>query len=385
MGSNLSEEELHRRYIDIRNVTWVGVVINIVLSISKLVFGYIGQSQALIADGFHSLSDLISDAVVLVTARYSRERADPEHPYGHARFETIATVTVGFILLVVVFFMLIDVVRRLYETHDLMRPTMLSLFIVILSIVSKEALYHYTIFVGEKTRSTMLKANAWHHRSDAFSSVIALVGVGGSMMGIVWLDAVAAIGVILMIAQIGWSLTMSGAQELVDTGLNADKLEEIQEIINATDGVIAIHELRTRRMGSNVLMDVHILVNPRISVSEGHHIGEIMRLTLLDKVEEISEVIAHIDPENDEETSPNKGLPLRQVITENLEKAWQSLPIMQSIQHTVLHYISGKVNVDVYLPVSHLTDISQAKELSHQLKELSREYSYIDTIKIFYS
>jgi len=385
MQATESQDKLQERYIAIRNVTWVGIIGNVLLSILKLIFGFIGQSQALIADGLHSLSDLISDAVVLVAARYSAEHADDEHPYGHARFETIATVAVGLILLLVAFGMLMDVVQRLYESHNLMQPTVISLITIIVSIVVKEALYQYTIVVAKKTKSSMLQANAWHHRSDAISSVIALIGVAGSMMGFIWLDAVAAIGVSIMIAHIGWSLTRSGALELVDTGLDSEKLQEIKEIITTTDGVVALHELRTRRMGANALMDVHILVNQRISVSEGHHIGEIMRLNLIDKVEEITEVIVHIDPEDDEETSPNQGLPLRNTIVTNLQKAWQPLAITQSIENIALHYISGKVHVDVYLPLSNSQDSKQVKTLPQQLKELASEYAYIHTIKVFYS
>lgn len=167
----ISSTSPKQRYLAIRNVTLVGVVGNILLTIVKLIFGIIGHSQALIADGLHSLSDLISDGVVLVAAKYSTLDADAEHPYGHARFETLATVAVGGLLLLVAGGMLIDAARRLFDPALLWQPTVVSLAVAGLSILVKEALYQYTRYVAKCVRSQMLQANAWHHRSDAISSV----------------------------------------------------------------------------------------------------------------------------------------------------------------------------------------------------------------------
>lgn len=377
--------KLHKdRYLAIRNVTLVGVIINIILSFAKLIFGWIGHSQALIADGLHSLSDLLSDGVVLVAAKYSNQHADEEHPYGHARFETVATVAVGLLLIIVAAWILIDAGRRLWSTESLLHPTALSLAITVISILSKEILYHYTMFIAQRVRSQMLRANAWHHRSDAISSVIVLIGILGSMAGVTWLDAIAAIGVSLMIAHIGWSLGLSGLQELVDTGLDNEQIEKIRQIIKSVDGVRTLHDLRTRRMGSNILIEVHILVNPRISVSEGHQIGEMVRSCLIDQMEEVSDVVVHIDPENDAEHSVNISLPLRDEIVARLKQHWQSLEVAREIEQIHLHYLGGKLTVDVYLPLKVIESTAQAQELSRRFIELAAHETQIRTIRLYY-
>jgi len=373
-----------KRYIAIRNVTSVGVVGNILLTIVKLVFGIIGHSQALIADGLHSLSDLISDGVVLIAAKYSTLDADANHPYGHARIETLATVAVGGLLLLVAGGMLIDATRRLFDPALLWHPTAWSLAVAGLSILVKEALYQYTIYVAKRVRSQMLRANAWHHRSDAISSVMVLVGVAGSMAGVQWLDAVAAIGVSLMIAQIGGSLGWGGVSELVDTGLDSLQLAEIKKIIQSVDGVRTLHELRSRKMGANALVDVHILVNPRISVSEGHQIGEMVRTRLIDKIDEIADVFVHIDPENDEDYRPNLKLPLRNEITTRLQQHWQSLEAGRAIEQITLHYLAGRLTIDIYLSLKVVQNLKEAQALSRRFAELAADEPGIHAINVYY-
>jgi cation diffusion facilitator family transporter len=372
------------RYIAIRNVTLIGIVGNILLTIVKLIFGIIGKSQGLIADGLHSLSDLITDGMVLVAAKYSTEDADAEHPYGHARFETLATVAVGGLLLLVAMGMLIDAARRLFDPALLWQPTIISLAVAVLSILVKEALYQYTIHVAKRVRSQMLQANAWHHRSDAVSSVIVLLGVAGSMGGLPWLDAVAAIGVSLMIAHIGWTLGWGGVKDLVDTGLDKNQIIEIKKIIKTVDGVHMLHDLRTRKMGANALVDVHILVDPRISVSEGHQIGEMVRSRLTNKIDEIADVLVHIDPENDEKSRPNLNLPLRQEVIARLQHCWQCLEAAPAIEQITLHYLSGKLTVDVYLPLKIVDNIKKAQELSQGFTDLAAEDPDIHAINVYY-
>lgn len=372
------------RYLAIRNVTLIGVVGNIVLSIVKIIFGVLGHSQALIADGLHSVSDLISDGVVLVAAKYSTQDADIDHPYGHARFETLAVVAVAVLLLLVALGVLIDAGRRLFDPALLLQPSVVTLAIAALSILIKEALYHYTIYIAKRVRSDMLRANAWHHRSDAISSVIVLIGIAGSMAGVVWLDAIAAIGVSLMIAHIAWSLGWNAIKDLVDTGLDEQQLVEIKNIIESVDGVHTLHQLRTRKMGSNALVDVHILVNPRISVSEGHQIGEVVRTDLKAQIEEIADVLVHIDPENDEKYRPNLNLPLRKEVIVRLRECWECLPVLDAIEHITLHYLSGKLTVDVYLPLSIVANMEEAQALSQRFTALTLEEDDIHAINVYY-
>lgn len=373
-----------QRYIAIRNVTLIGVIGNILLTIVKLIFGIYGRSQALIADGLHSLSDLISDGVVLVAAKYSTQDADADHPYGHARFETLATVVIGGLLILVAVGMLIDAGRRLFEPALLWQPTAVSLAIALLSIFVKEVLYQYTSYIAKRERSQMLQANAWHHRSDAISSVIVLVGVAGSMAGFPWLDAVAAIGVSLMIAHIGWTLGFSGVRDLVDTGLDNEQISEIKNIIQSVDGVHTLHELRTRKMGASALVDVHILVDPRISVSEGHQIGEMVRTRLRRQREEIVDVLVHIDPENDEEYRPNLSLPLRNEVIARLQQCWQCLEAANAIEQITLHYLSGQLIVELYLSLKIVDNIEQAQGLSQHFAEFAADDPDIKTINVYY-
>jgi len=379
-----SQTPQQERYIAIRNVTLIGVVGNILLTIVKIIFGIIGQSQALIADGLHSLSDLISDGMVLIAAKYSTQDADADHPYGHARFETLATVAVGVLLFLVAAGMLIDATRRLFDPSLLWQPTAVSLAIALLSILIKEALYWYTIHVAKQVRSPMLQANAWHHRSDAISSIIVLLGVAGSMAGLSGFDALAAIGVSLMIAHIAWSLGRDGIKDLVDTGLDKNQLIEIKKIIKSVDGVHMLHDLRTRKMGANALVDVHILVDPRLSVSEGHQIGEMVRSRLTNKIEEIAEVLVHIDPENDEKSQSNLNLPLRQEVIARLQQCWQCLEATHAIEQITLHYLSGKLTVDVYLPLKIVENIEQAQKLSQSFADLAAEEPDIHAINVYY-
>ena len=371
-----------QRYTTIRNVTFIGIIGNILLSFIKLVFGWLGNSQALIADGIHSLSDLISDAVVLVAAKWSSEKADDEHPYGHGRIETLAAVVVGGILIFVAILMLLDAAQRLWEAQYLLIPTTLSLVIAFLSIVIKEALFQYTIVAANKLRSPMLKANAWHHRTDAVSSVIVFLGIIGTFAGFMWLDAVAAIGVSFMIAHVGWELAWRGLQELIDTAMDTEKVAQIEHKIKTIDGVRTLHMLRTRYMGSHALVDVHLLVNPRISVSEGHQIAETVRQGLIQDFEEISEVMVHVDPENDEECAVRIDLPTREQLIEQLKQCWSDTVSSDHIERITLHYLGGKITVEVVLPLSIVNDLAAAQQLNTILCEQAKTQTCIRQVHI---
>jgi cation diffusion facilitator family transporter len=372
------------RYIAIRNVTFLAITINILLTIIKILFGIVGHSQALIADGLHSLSDLLVGAITLVAAKYSTQPPDLEHPYGHGRIETLATIAGGGLLLLMAGGLLIDAQRRLFEPELLLQPTSISLAAAIFSIVIKEAIYHYTIYVANRVRSPMLRANAWHHRSDAISSLIVFFGVAGTMMGFLWLDAVATIGISFMIGYVGFSLILPGINELVDRGLEKEQLIEIKEIVNSVTGVRGLHQLRTRKMGINVLVDVHILVDPRLSVSEGHQIGEAVRTRLMAQKEEIADVLVHIDPEPDEKPQPTWNLPLRDEIIARLQQHWQSLEASGAIEQISLHYSSGKLTVDIDLPLTIVPSIEEAQLLSQRFAELVAYEPDIHAINVYY-
>ena len=280
-GVELSHES--KRYKDTIRVTLIGSVIDLLLGVAKITVGFIAQSQALIADGVHSLSDLVTDFAVLYAAKHSHREADDDHPYGHGRIETVTTVGLGIALIGVSIGIMIDATHRLFNPDTLLSPGMLALAVAAISVLAKEAIYQYTMVIARRHRSNMLKANAWHSRSDAISSIIVMVGIIGSMAGLTYLDAIAAIGVGIMIAKIGWDLAWHSLKELIDTGLETERVEEIRESILDVDGVSTLHILRTRQMGADALVDVHIQVESHISVSEAHYISETVRSKLIKK------------------------------------------------------------------------------------------------------
>jgi cation diffusion facilitator family transporter len=371
------------RYREVRKVTLIGSIVDLLLGIIKVVIGYLSHSQALVADGIHSFSDLFTDFLVLFAAKHAHRAADEEHPYGHGRIETVATVALGGALLTVAVGISYDAIRRLMEPELLLHPGVLALLAALVSVLAKEIIYQYTVRVARRLRSRMLHANAWHSRSDAISSIVVVIGVGGTMAGLPWLDAVAAIVVALMIAKIAWDLLWKSLQELIDTALDAEQVEAISENIRHVPGVRSLHMLRTRRSGSDALVDVHILVDPRLSVSEGHQIGETVRNRLLQDNDEVTDVTVHIDPEDDEMASPCTHLPLWDEILRRLEDRWQGLAPLPQVEKVVLHYLDGKVHVDLYLPMMTGT----AEELDARacvIREAARQAEDVGEVRVYF-
>lgn len=350
----------HARYQEIRKVTLIGSVVDLVLGIVKIAIGLVAGSQALIADGVHSLSDLATDFLVIFAAKHAHRAADEEHPYGHGRIETLATVLLGVALALVAIGISIDAFRRMLSAEAMLHHGTWALAAALLSVAAKEYIYHYTVGVARRLRSNMLHANAWHSRSDAISLIIVLIGVGGSMAGFTYLDEVAAIAVALMIAKIGWDLLWTSLQQLIDKALEPELVEDIRQRILDVNGVRDCHMLRTRTSGSDSLVDVHIQVDPTLSVSEGHQIGERVRQQLISEIEHVADVTVHIDPENDELASPCDQLPLRDVIMRRLERQWQGLEPTRWLERVVLHYLDGRVNVDVFVRRQGLSPAAQA-------------------------
>lgn len=372
------------RYRVARRVTLAGAVVNLLLAVLKVVLGWIGQSQALIADGIHSLSDLISDGVVLVASKHGSRDPDPEHPYGHGRIETLATVVVGLLLFMVTAGILYDASLRLLEPAKLLHPGWLALAAAVVSVLAKEALTQYTLAAAKRIRSSLLRANAWHHRSDAISSVVVIIGVGGSMAGLPYLDAVAAIFVALMIAKIAWDLSWGGVRDLIDTGLDPETIARIRQVIMSVDGVEAMHMLRSRRLGADAFVDVHILVDPLVSVSEGHLISEKVRARLVRELEDVADVTVHIDPEDDEVVIPSAGLPLRPRLLEALHHEWADIPEAGKVDRITLHYLDGKVHVEVLLPIRLAESKVDRERLTAALRAGASRLHYIGDVRICY-
>jgi cation diffusion facilitator family transporter len=347
------------RYEVSRKAAIVGALTNSVLAVLKIVFGWLGHSQSLIADGIHSLSDLLTDGLVIFTARHANEAPDDEHPYGHGRFETVGTLVLGGFLLTVGAGIIWDAVERLFSPEELLQPELLTLYVAAFSILANEALFFYTRHLANLINSDLLKANAWHHRSDSVSSIVVLVGIGGTILGLPYLDAIAAVLVGLMVVKIGWELGWQAIHELADAGLEQESLAEIRKVIASVSGVNSVHMLRTRKLGGHALADVHVQVDPWLSVSEGHRIAEVVQYGLIDRVDLLEDVTVHIDPEDDESGPSCAALPLREEAENLLENHWSDLNCYDQRKRVVMHYLSGRIDIDLYLP-SHCFDSSDA-------------------------
>ena len=373
-----------QRYLAARNVTVIGAVVNVILAAGKIVIGVVGGSQSLVADGFHSLSDLLTDVMVIFAAKHASRDADEDHPYGHGRIETAITVALGIVLLLVAAGIVFEAARRLFHPERLTHPDVATLVMAAISVAAKELLYQYTLRVAKRIRSNLLKANAWHHRSDAISSIVVIVGIAGTMAGLPYLDAIAAVIVGLMIAKIAWDLGWHAVHELIDTGLEAERVEAIRKVILSVDGVRELHTLRTRRMGSDALVDVHIQVDPFLSVSEGHHISETVRRRVVGEIDEVQDVLVHIDPEDDEQIALSAHLPSRDEVLARLHGFWQDSPAVASIQRITLHYLDGKLRVQVFLPLGLTADDDAGRRLAAQLKAPAAQIPEIAAIEVYF-
>lgn len=373
-----------QRYKDTIRVTLVGSAVDLFLGVAKIFIGFTAQSQALIADGVHSLSDLVTDIAVLYAAKHSHQEADEDHPYGHGRIETVVTVGLGIALIGVAIGIMIDATHRLFNPNTLFSPGFLALAIAVISVLAKEAIYQYTMVVAKHYRSNMLKANAWHSRSDAISSVIVVIGIIGSMAGLTYLDAIAAIGVGLMIAKIGWDLAWHSIKELIDTGLEVERVKEIEKSILDVDGVTTLHILRTRQIGADALVDVHIQVEPYISVSEAHYISETVRSKLIKEIEEVIDVMVHIDPEDDEHIPQHEKLPLRQEMLKKLELAWVGVEEAKKIDCITMHYLQGKIEIELLLPLAilHNAQLDAEKAVKGRFVQALANVEEIEKISI---
>ncbi len=334
----------HDRYWEAKKVTLIGALINALLGCIKLIGGVFFHSHALVADGVHSFSDLITDVMVLFASKYGSQAVDESHPYGHQRIETAATLFLSLVLIIAGTGIAWDSITEISnKSHTI--PSSLSLPIAVLSILANEGLFHYTQRVGQRIKSDLIIANAWHHRSDAASSIVVLIGLLGSLAGFIYLDALAAVIVGLMIIQMGWSYGWNSVKELVDTAVDPDIIAKIETLILHVDGVARVHQLRSRSMGRDIFLDVHILVAPHISVSEGHFIAQHVRVALMTALEHVQDVTVHVDPEDDETSCPSLHLPNRKTLEKQILRPWQKE--YPAIQSWVLHYLDGKLTIDV--------------------------------------
>jgi cation diffusion facilitator family transporter len=362
--------------------SYIGAAVNVFQTLIKIGFGILGQSAALIADGIHSLSDLLSDLLVIIAVRLGSREADYDHPYGHRRFETIATVILGISLIAVGGAITWSVMNRMTHPEHLPVPNAIGLGIALVSILVNEWLYHYTKRIARQTRSKLLLANAWHQRSDAISSIVVLFGIGAVMLGYPLADAIAAIVVALMIAKIGLNLVLESIKELVDTSLPPNLVAEIRTTIMGIDGVEGIHLLRTRHMGEDALIDAHIVVDPRITVSEGHSIGDTVRDELISRFDDVMDVLVHVDPEDDEGRFEH-GKPLTRRDVKVLLDRYLA-DFKASMDDFRIHYLNGQIEVEVILPFALSEQPQKLAALKKQCKLMKIKVKKINNVTLFF-
>lgn len=293
---------MESREKEIYKVTLIGSAVNAVLIVLKFIAGFVGRSSAMVADAVHSLSDFISDVIVLVFVKIAGKPKDKGHDYGHGKFETLATVIIGILLIVAGVGLMIngiETVIRSINGETLERPTMLALIVAVVSILSKEWLYRYTISSGKKLDSQAVIANAWHHRSDAVSSLGTLIGIAGAMfLGDRWriLDPIAAIVVSLLIIKSGYDIVKPCISELLEASLPEDKEKEIEKLVLDVPGIVFVHNLRSRRIGNGIAVDLHAKMDGNLTLSEAHEKATAAEKAIKKAFGENSIINIHMEP-----------------------------------------------------------------------------------------
>lgn len=295
IDASIDADALEVRHAAARRSTLVSVFVNIALTIVQAVIGVIAGSQALIADAAHSLSDLVSDFVVLIAGHHSRKDADLDHPYGHQRFETAASLALGALLLAVGVGMLWTAVQKIEHPEQVQPVKLVALWVAIGALIAKELLFRYMLRVAERVRSSMLVANAWHARSDAASSLVVALGIGGNLLGYHVLDPVAAIVVGLMVARMGLQFGWDALSDLMDRAADEDTVEALRQAMLETPGVLGLHDLKTRKMGDLILVDVHLEIAADLTVEQGHAIAVAARESAMRR-DDVLNVMTHVDP-----------------------------------------------------------------------------------------
>jgi len=378
-------------YSEIRRLTLIGGVLDLFLGFVKVLVGYIGNSQALIADGIHSLSDLITDILVLVATKQSAQAADEGHPYGHDRIQTLVSLALAGSLGIIAIVIAWDAVIRIVSPESLLLPGFWPLAVAAISVVSKEGYFQYVVRHPSAATSRMLYANAWHSRSDALSSLAVIVGVGGVLAGFAWADAFAAIVVAGLLLVVAYRIGREGAEELIDSAASPVLNANMRKTILSIEGVRDSHELRTRRMADKVLADVHIRVDPLISVSEGHRIGDEVMDTLKARFPEVGDVVVHIDPEDDIVGDVYSKPPMRSVIVAEINTSLHNLrnnfDTRFSLQpkNIVVHYLDDGCQIEIWMTMPDEATTRDCSLASSTIKDALMRIDNIVSASVLFS
>ena len=359
----------------------IGMIANLLLSLFKFVGGILGNSVALVADAIHSLSDLVTDIIVLFTHRIGKMPQDEDHPYGHGRAETIGATIIGMLIIV-------TGIGVTYETWEAMSegfgqaPGLLAASAALFSILVNEGLFHYTRRVGEETNSPSLVANAWHHRSDAISSIAALIGIVGAWQGFAFMDPLAGAVVGCLIVKVGIDITRQGVRDLMDTALSDEHTKKIHAILSEIPEVLHFHDLRTRVIGGEFLIDVHILVDPEMTVTEGHRVAETARRNLIKAIRNIQDVLVHVDGEHDAEVEGIYPV-TRKELLEIARPLIAELAGNISQPQIRVHHIKGKNMVDVFIKIGSNQNMEDSRALVANIKSKLETTPQIDQARVF--
>jgi cation diffusion facilitator family transporter len=297
LENNLERHDDVQQVRQARQITWIGLAINLALFVAKFVLGFLGSSQAVIADAFHSLSDVTTDIAILLGITYWSAPPDECHPYGHKRIETIVTVVIGMALCIIALGIGYNALALLKKAH-VKPPGKIAAFGAILSIVTKEAVYHWTMAVATRIKSPALMANAWHHRSDGISSIPVLITVTVAIFypNLAFVDLVGALVVSLFILKVSWDILRPAIQELADSGASLHDRDKIKSIVMEVNGVKGAHAIRTRKFGTGIYVDLHVLVDGTMTVKKGHTVSHKVKNKLLVEGPDILDVVVHIEP-----------------------------------------------------------------------------------------
>jgi cation diffusion facilitator family transporter len=359
----------------------VGAAANLFLSLIKFIGGIFGNSIALVADAFHSLSDLITDIVVYFSHGLGQLPPDQDHPYGHGRAETIGTTVVGLLIV----FTGLGVAYESWETiSDSITkvPGWIAASTACLSIVINEGLYHYTLKIGKASKSPSLTANAWHHRTDAISSIAALIGILGAWNGIAIMDPLAGGLVGLMVCKVGYDFSREGFRDLMDTALSEEHTKKIFSILNEIPEVIHFHDLRSRTIGGEILIDVHILVDPEMTVTEGHGVAEVVRRNVIKAFDNVQDVLVHVDGEHDAEVENLYSMTRKELI-EITKPVFESIHGVNSDPEIRTHHIKGKVSLDVFLQMEGQQEMEGIQKQIREVKSRLEAIPQIDRARVF--
>lgn len=277
-----------------------GLAINVSLFFGKLIGGIVGFSPVLVADAIHTATDVATDVAVLVGARHWHKPADEDHKYGHERIETVVTLGIGVVLAFTAVQLSIDAVQKLISM-EFMIPSFFTFWIAIGSIVIKEILFRYTVLIAKKTKSTALYANAWHHRTDSLSSIPVAIAILITQIwpSLVWVDSVGVLLVSLFILKAAYDISKPAFSDLIDTGVDAKTLEQIETITQSFKGVLETHHIRTRYVGNNVFVDMHVVVKSDMTIDESHALSHDIHDRLISDIHCVYDAIIHIEPESE--------------------------------------------------------------------------------------